>query len=387
MSDANTNNTAVNLLARLLSKNPVLKLECDQQLAQLPEPQRAELYENIFRSPTDQPISLDSITATEGRSLPVVYSAADALVPQPPLEWVVANLIPACSVGMLVGAPGSKKTFSLLDLAVRAAAGQDWLGFKTRASSILIFDEESGPHRIKRRLSGAIRAHDGNGSLPIHFTSLAHFDLRNPVDLDNISHLIRTYQAKMVILDALADFMLGADENSVQFVQPVFQSLRQIAEENQCAIIVVHHLNKMGGYRGSSAILGAVDFLIKQISENGSSLITFETEKLRDGEPVTFYSQIHFGEEELVWLSRQEGRLASEKENEKALNCAQSILALLKLEGDLQEEEVVSGLSARFQESTVTSNLYKMRRDGRLKTIKQPLSDGGAGELVVVGIP
>lgn len=375
------------LLARVLSNNPTIKQECDEQLAHLPDQVRAQVYEKLFRLSTSQPISLEDIAENGIRALPTVYSAADALKPQPPLEWVVEDLIPACSVGMLVGAPGSKKTFSLLDLAVVASAGQDWLGFKTRKSNVLILDEESGAGRVKRRLSGAIRAHNGDGSLPIHFTSLAHFNLRNPADLEVISLLIKTYKAGLIVLDALADFMLGADENAVQDIQPVFQSLRNIAEENQCAIIVIHHVNKNGGYRGSSAILGAVDFLIKESSENGSSNLSFETEKLRDGEPVTFYAQIHFGEDGLVWLTRQDTKSEDKPVNEKAPNCAQSILKLLEQEGNLSEEDVVNRLSDRFKETTVTTNIYKMRRELTLITIKQPLLDGEAGQLVVVGIP
>lgn len=387
MPDTNTNSTALNLLARLLSKNPVLKLECDQELAQLPEQHRAELFEKVFRLPTDKPITLDSIMSTGGHPLPVVYSAADALVPQPPLEWVVESLIPACSVGMLVGAPGSKKTFSMLDLAVRVAAGQDWLGFKTRKSNVLILDEESGPNRMKRRLSGILRAYKGDGSLPIHFTSLARFDLRSHIDLDNICRLIQMHDARVVILDALVDFMLGADENAVSDVQPVFQSLRRIAEEFQCTIDLIHHLNKMGGYRGSSAMLGSVDFLIKQVSEKDSNLITFETEKLRDGEPVTFYAQIHFGEDGLVWLTRHEKRLALETGKEKSPNCATSILTLLEERGSISDREVVQILGERFKEATVTTNLYSLRRSGKLRINRQPALDGAAGDSFVVEIP
>ena len=73
--------------------------------------------------------------------------------------------------------------------------------------------------------------------------------------------------------------------------------------------------------------------------------------------------------------------------NEKAPNCAQSILKLLEQEGNLSEEDVVNRLSDRFKETTVTTNIYKMRRELTLITIKQPLLDGEAGQLVVVGIP
>jgi hypothetical protein len=364
------------LFVRLLSKNPAFKLECAKEISALPEEQRADLFKRLFSLASNESIASDEIPVEEMHKLPLVYSAADALEPQPPLEWVLENLIPACSVGMLVGAPGSKKTYSLLDLAVKVSTKQDWLGFKTTQSNVLILDEESGPNRVKRRLSGIIRAHSGDASLPIYFTSLAHLDLRKPNDLGTITQLIQNHHAKLVILDALADFMLGGDENAVQDVQPVFQNLRLIAEVNQCAIIVIHHVNKNGGYRGSSAILGAVDFLIKQISAVDSDTITFETEKLRDGEPVTFHALIHFGDEETVWLSQDNGLHDTETKPKKALNCANSILALLETKGNLEDKEVIKALDVRFKEATIITNLFSLRRSGKLSATNQPLIDG-----------
>lgn len=364
------------LFSKLLIKNPVFKIECDKELALLPEDQRADVYKRISQVAANKSIALDKVTVDSILRPLLVYSAADALEPQPPIVWVVENLIPACSVGMMVGAPGSKKTFSLLDLAVKASTGQEWLGFTTRKSNVLILDEESGPNRLKRRLSGIIRAHSGDGSLPIHFTSLAHFDLRKSDNLKQVTCLIQTHHAELVILDALADFMLGADENAVQDVQPVFQNLRRIAEENQCAIIVIHHVNKNGGYRGSSAIMGAVDFLIKQTSVSGSDTISFETEKLRDGEAATFHAHIHFGDDGTVWLSQYKGRLDMESKREKAPNCANSILALLETRGNLPDPEIIQILSERFQESTIISNLYSLRRSGKRSATKQPNIDG-----------
>ncbi len=67
---------------------------------------------------------------------------------------------------------------------------------------------------------------------------------------------IRDVDAKLVIIDALADVMAGGDENSVKDTQPVFMQLRKIAEETGAAILVIHHVNKMGDYRGSTAIPG-----------------------------------------------------------------------------------------------------------------------------------
>lgn len=88
-----------------------------------------------------------------------------------------------------------------------------------------------------------------------HDVSLAQFNLlKNSDDADLLTRLVLELDAKLVIIDALADVMLGGDENAVKDTQPVFANLRFIAELTGAAFIVIHHANKLGGYRGSTAI-------------------------------------------------------------------------------------------------------------------------------------
>jgi len=91
--------------------------------------------------------------------------------------------------------------------------------------------------------------------------------------------------------------MLGGDENAVKDTQPVFANLRFIAELTGAAFIVIHHANKLGGYRGSSAIAGAIDTLLSVESKQDNSLITFKTEKMRDGEPLNFACEANWTDE------------------------------------------------------------------------------------------
>ncbi len=73
-----------------------------------------------------------------------VLSAKDAMADQPPVQWVIEQLITAGSVSVFFGAPGSKKTWALLSLAVHVALGEPWLGFNTMPVKVLVIHEESG---------------------------------------------------------------------------------------------------------------------------------------------------------------------------------------------------------------------------------------------------
>ena len=223
------------------------------------------------------------------KQIDCVYDAA------PPLEFLVGEdrdgLITKGSVNLLCGEGGAKKTWAALDLAVCVSTGARWLDFPTRQTTVLIVDEESGERRLKRRLFETLNGHlvKRDNAPSIVFTSLQQLDMRNPDDANALHVAILASNAGLVIIDALADVMPGADENSVKDVQPVFLALRRIAEATQAAILIIHHSNKANGtYRGSTAIKGAVDLMLMVDSAPDSKYITFSADKARDIEPKSF---------------------------------------------------------------------------------------------------
>ncbi len=207
-----------------------------------------------------------------------VLTAKDAMADQPPVQWVIEQLVTAGSVSVFFGAPGSKKTWALLSLAVHVALGEPWLGFNTMPVKVLVIDEESGEIRFMRRLNAAIQGRLADENIPIEFVCLAGFRLDDKNDAEELERLITERGAGLVIFDALADLMTG-DESTKKDTQPLFTALRRIADKTQCAIIVIHHSNRSGEYRGSSAIPGSVDLMLKIKSENKSAWILFKSRK------------------------------------------------------------------------------------------------------------
>lgn len=232
----------------------------------------------------------------------IIRDAAYALQPRPPINKVVENLLNAGSVSLFFGEPGSKKTSSILSLAVCVALGKPWVGFATQAVKVLVIDEENGENRIALRLAAAIRGELGDASTQIEFISLAGFKLDQPTDVQEIEKLVRERGIGLVIIDALAEIMDG-DENSKQDVQPVLSAIRKIAETTLAAIILIHHSNRNGAYRGSSAIKGSIDLMVQVESDNGSNLVHFRTVKNRDGEALSWYAKATWTEDQF-YLTR-----------------------------------------------------------------------------------
>jgi hypothetical protein len=227
-----------------------------------------------------------------------VRDAAYALMPHEPIEWLANNIIAKCSVNVLVGKFGSKKTWSALHLAVCIALGIPFVGIPTLPTRVLIIDEESGDTRMSIRMGDTLRGLQTDSSCPVYFISLGGFNLfKNAGDEALLRSYIQETGAGLVIIDALADIMAGGDENSVKDTQPVFAALKRISEETTAAILILHHTNRQDKYRGSSAIPGAVDVMLLIESDEDSKFINFKSEKNRDGLPIKFSAEAHWEED------------------------------------------------------------------------------------------
>lgn len=217
----------------------------------------------------------------------------------PPTPQIIEKIVDEASVNVWVGKWGSKKTWSFLSAAVCTVSGKQWLGLKTEQCPVLIVDEESGDRRLALRIKQALAGELITDNPPIFFMSNAQINLlKNPNDQAILISEIYNTGARLVFIDALADVMAGGDENTVKDTQPVFVTLRRIAQVTGAAIVVIHHSNRLGDYRGSSAIPGALDTMLQIDSKEDSDLVVFKSLKIRDGEPVKFGARA-------VWLDGQ----------------------------------------------------------------------------------
>ena len=202
-------------------------------------------------------------SAMEPKSRFRIGSAAEALLPQPEIDWLFSDFLARRWISIWFGEPGCKKTWAVLDHGVCLAMGKPWLGFPCEGSSVLIVDEESGERRLRRRLGDVMRGHEAPADIPLHYTSLHGFNLTRESGASELEELIAEVKPGLVVIDALADIMLGGDENLVRDTQPVFARLRRIAERRDCAFEIIHHVNRAGGYRGSSALKGRGRFDVR----------------------------------------------------------------------------------------------------------------------------
>lgn len=203
-----------------------------------------------------------------------------------PIRWLVKRLIPLNSVGALYGLPNVGKSFVVFDLASHARRGREWFGRKTQSGDVLYCYAE-GAEGFAGRAKAWADNNDTSGGDVALMNKVPNL-FRDSKAADKLIAAARECEAqsgqpvKLIIVDTLAAATTGADGSSDKDMGTVCERLRKVATALECAVLVVHHSGKdvSKGMRGSSAILGAVDYTI--LAEEGKSASTLSVEKMRD---------------------------------------------------------------------------------------------------------
>lgn len=283
------------------------------------ERQRLDLYP-LF-APPDQHKQIESFLAScpAPAGVPIFHPLTFVdLLGRPPKEWLLEEVFGAGDIGMIYGPPGSGKTFIVIDLCMAACLGRLWAMRFT----------------VARPLAIAYCAGEGLGGLPQRFAAAAQHhgieDLANftffesapqlftperdagSATAETIGRFVREWQQRqqngqaseldLLIVDTLHSATAGADENSAQDMGQVLQAVKAASKALGCAVLLVHHTNKAGtGERGSSAMRGALDFMIEVKPTAGK--FAMECAKLKDSaawKPQTF-DLIELGGSARVW--------------------------------------------------------------------------------------
>jgi len=323
-------------------------------------PNSIAMYGQIFDATPDH-----SDRTSRHREL---LTADQALSPQPPIDWCVEGLFTRPSLNLLVGDPGSKKTYLALDLAVCVALGQPWLGRPVSASPVLVVDDDTG-FPFWARLKAVLRAHQAPPRTPLNFMSLPGFDLRSAEDAAELAEFALSIRAGLIVIDALADVMRGGDENSVLSVQPVFFHLRHLAETCRATLLVLHHTNKHGHFRGSTSISAGVDLMLSIESRPDDSLIHLRAHKARDVFPRPFSARAHF-EKDRFWLTPTDETQASSAVPQLG-SAASAILDYLVANGQATTPQLMAVINTGTP-ATIRHTVHELMAAGYLDRV-----DGG----------
>jgi hypothetical protein len=178
--------------------------------------------------------------------------------PVPP-DYLVDQLLVQEKVSMIFAEPGTIKSWTAIDLAACVASGLPWLGDRhVRQAPALYVDFEDGQYEFHRRIhmltGGEDRADLGYVYAP-----------GNIVDQDwwvRLEKLVLARGIRFVVIDTLSGATPGIDENDRNAADAVTYAGR-LTETTKVTVLFLHHANRAGDIRGTSAFKAAVDTLFK----------------------------------------------------------------------------------------------------------------------------
>lgn len=193
----------------------------------------------------------------------------------PPRDWIVDGWIPRGYVTLLMGEGGVGKSLLMLQLQIAMALNTRWLGLDTLdGTSLGLYCEDDDEELNRRALALATENFADVSALDHayaeariqHDNLLVTFDGRDQARLTPLLNALAAHITEkkfaLVVLDTLADFFGGNENNRSQVTQFV-RALGRVAHDNGCAIVVCGHPSLSGvssgaGTSGSTAWSNAV---------------------------------------------------------------------------------------------------------------------------------
>jgi Bifunctional DNA primase/polymerase, N-terminal/AAA domain/Primase C terminal 1 (PriCT-1) len=174
-----------------------------------------------------------------------------------PTDWLADKFAARSAFAIFGGREKRGKSMVLLAIAVTAANGGGQVGgIGVKPARVLIIDAENGKKLIHARLIALGLRSDDN----IEIYEARGFELRSHLHL--IREKIREGKFDLIILDSYRSLWLGDERDEKENVEAL-DPLRNLAHDENVAIVLSHHAQKGGDeYRGSSAIGACVDWLV-----------------------------------------------------------------------------------------------------------------------------
>ncbi len=201
-------------------------------------------------------------------------------------SWHIVGILPESGILIVMyGAPGSYKSFIVLDMGLCIATGKAFHGHRVKQGTVIYIAAE-GQSGILKRIQAWIKLHnieqvDNFNLIPVQVI------LDDPSELQEFISTIKGLKPSLIVIDTLARCMKG-DENSTADMGQVIIACNKINESTGAQIMLIHHSGKdvTKGARGSIALTGAADTMLIT-SKTAKQEVTLNCEKQKDYEPFS----------------------------------------------------------------------------------------------------
>ena len=185
-----------------------------------------------------------------------------------PPKYIVPGLI-TYGITILASPPKFGKSWMCLDMALSVATGTEFMGLETSKDGVIYLALEDGDYRLKDRM---MKVANGR-SIPGNLYLVKEAPILRDGLLKKIKALIcsKKDHIGMIIIDTLQKIrgVAGKTEGAYGYDYRELAQVHQFALDMGLAIVLVHHLNKVGDnsdfvsrLNGTTGISGAADTII-----------------------------------------------------------------------------------------------------------------------------
>ena len=265
---------------------------------------------------------------------PYAVASTKMLYNAPPVEFLIAGILPTHAICGLTGAPGTGKTWLAMEAMRAVITGTKFLGqFDTQQGPALyvgadasFLDYAQQWYRLTHEVYESYTQHEDDGTvvrLQNPFDLYADFLLQSDFNLDDpekVGKLIKTsarverpsyYEEvmtetgweqveregrhyRLIVYDTLTKLTRSPENDSIGR-DVVFEHLRDVAEATGATLLVLHHPPLVSEFRsgeewrGAGSQFGALDAHFHILRDNGrEDVIQFKVKKFRGITPKPF---------------------------------------------------------------------------------------------------
>lgn len=178
--------------------------------------------------------------------------ADDPAITTPP-EVIDGLLHKGCKM-IVGGSSKSKKTWTLIDLAVSVAAGVSFWNWQTHQGRVLYVNFEILPGFIKQRVTAVLNSKGlSTNDIQLDLWNLRGHAADAGAVIPKLVQAIRENSYVVVIVDPIYKLSAGQDENSAGAMGFLVNQLEQIPAQTGAALVYAHHFSK-GNQAGKDSI-------------------------------------------------------------------------------------------------------------------------------------
>lgn len=224
----------------------------------------------------------------------------EAYLNAPDPEWLYDQFIPKGGCGFISGIPKSMKTWLAMDLCISAAMGVSYLGYTLEKPINVLYVQREDPTTLVRARHHTIASSKHpRWSLNVEpaqlkaYPGALYVETVISIEMNDegwqvwLAEQIRQQDLDLVVFDTLTRVAPGVElDSATSATAELLNPVKEIARDNDCAIIFVHHNTKSQGYEraaqnmaGSGQIHAWADFglYVQQKTEDNIIAFTHET--------------------------------------------------------------------------------------------------------------